>query len=93
MKDERLKAQIRAVAGLLAVATLLALFIAEFAFVDGSLPPDRIRVLLYLIAALLGVDIAADRLPFTVRSSENGIALELDTGGETNTPERERGKS
>jgi O-antigen ligase len=73
----------RAAAGFLAVAVLLGLFVAEF-FLDGTLDANRVRLLIGLIAALLGLDKVGEALPLTVEFSQG------DGGGsrdETNTDE------
>jgi len=56
----------RAVAGLAAVVTLLAMFLVETLDAGVTIEPGRIRTLVALIAALLGVDLAGAKLPFTV---------------------------
>lgn len=66
----------RAAAGFLAVVTLLGLFVAEFAF-NGDLDEATVRVLLALIAALLGLDKITESLPLQIdirgsESAENG---------------------
>ena len=55
----------RAVAGLMAVATLLGLFVVE-TLNHGTIEPGRVRTLLALIAALLGADLVSEKLPLTV---------------------------
>jgi hypothetical protein len=60
-------ARVRAVSGFAAVLTLLGLVIADFASL-GMLTPERTQVLVGLIAALLGLDMAADYLPLTVET-------------------------
>lgn len=59
----------RAVGGLATIGVLLGLFVAEF-FYAGTLEPGRVRVLLALIAALLGLDLAGERLPFQIEVSK-----------------------
>lgn len=54
--------KVRAVAGLAAVVTLLGLITAEF-FLPGTIEPGRIQLLVALIGALLGVDLAGEYLP------------------------------
>ena len=66
----------RAAAGFLAVVTLLGLFVAEFTF-NGDLDEATVRVLLALIAALLGLDKITESLPLQIEisgseSAENG---------------------
>jgi O-antigen ligase len=62
----------RAVAGLAAVVTLLAMFLVETLDAGVTIEPGRIRTLVALIAALLGVDLAGSKLPFTVTFSNEG---------------------
>jgi O-antigen ligase len=63
----------RALAGLAAVLVLLGLFVVETVGA-GSIEPGRVRTLLALIAALLGVDLAGTKMPltFTVESGDSG---------------------
>lgn len=55
----------RSISGVLAVLTLLGLFIAEF-FAAGELKPARIQILLLLIGALLGLDLLFENLPVDI---------------------------
>ena len=74
----------RAAAGFLAVAVLLGLFVAEF-FYKGTLDPARIRLLIGLIAALLGLDKVGEALPLSVEVTQGDGGESVDeTNDETN---------
>lgn len=74
---------VRAVSGFLSVLVLLSVVVAEIHL--GATPrPNRIFMLLFLIAALLGVDLVSEHLPLeiTVESGKD------DAGTDTSeTPE------
>lgn len=73
----------RAAAGFLAVAVLLGLFVAEF-FDGGTLDPARIRLLIGLIAALLGLDKVGEALPLSVEVTQGGGESVDETNDESN---------
>jgi protein-S-isoprenylcysteine O-methyltransferase Ste14 len=53
----------RAFGGLLSVAALLAILVAHTVFPNVTAPPWVVSLMLSLIAALLGVDIAWEQMP------------------------------
>ncbi|QPL12251.1 hypothetical protein HrrHc1_150 [Halorubrum phage Hardycor1] len=67
----------RAASGLLAVVTLLGLFVFEVS-TKATLDPNRIRILVILIAGLLGLDLLGENLPLDISVQSGG-----ETGGET----------
>jgi hypothetical protein len=67
-------ARVRALSGFTAVLTLLGLVIADFVS-RGMLTPARTQVLVALIAALLGLDMAAGYLPLRVET--NRLTIEV----------------
>jgi len=67
-----LKRQVRALAGLAAVITLLALIAADTIHPEISLTIEHQLLLISLISALLGVDLALDQLPITIDGASGG---------------------
>ena len=66
----------RAVGGLLAIITLLALVSADVLYQAVTLDGTTLAMLLGVISALLGVDMLADRLPVSITVGERD-----DNGG------------
>lgn len=66
----------RAVGGVLAVGTLLALFLLNFLKPELQLQRTTIWILLGLISALLGVDTMIEKLPVNVEISDQEGAQE-----------------
>ena len=61
----------RALSGFLSVLALLALVVGEF-YLERQIRPERVVMLLGLIAALLGVDLVRDHLPLNVTIVSGG---------------------
>lgn len=65
-----LKRRIRPLAGFAAVLTLLALMVADTIHPEITLTLENKVLLVSLISALLGVDIALDQLPITIGQTQ-----------------------
>lgn len=66
----------RAVSGVLTIGVLLALVAAEAVLEGVAITPARVALLLTMTSALLGVDMAAERLPVRVE-----VGARDDDGG------------
>ena len=79
-----LKRRIRPLAGFAAVLTLLALMVADTIHPEISLTLENKVLLVGMISALLGVDIALDQLPITTGQAptQNQNQNEEGNGGE-----------
>ena len=76
----------RAVSGVLAVAVLLGLFVFEVA-TSATLNPDRVRILIILIAGLLGLDLLGENLPLDITVESGGSESGTESGSGNETPE------
>jgi hypothetical protein len=79
-----LKRRIRPLAGFAAVLTLLALMVADTIHPEIALTLENKVLLVSMISALLGVDIALDQLPITMGQAptQNQNQNEEGNGGE-----------
>ena len=68
----KLKNRARSLAGFAAVITLLGLIAADTIHPQITLGVEDKVILISMISALLGVDLALDRLPFNVELKEGG---------------------
>lgn len=57
----------RATGGLLTIATLLGLVVADVVHPSITLDPTNLTLLLAIVSALLGVDIITERLPVSIK--------------------------
>ena len=64
--------RIRSIAGLAAVITLLGLIAADTIHPNIALSLEDKVILISLISALLGVDLALSEIPFTFKSADGG---------------------
>ncbi|UHQ96484.1 hypothetical protein [Natrinema halophilum] len=76
------KSRIRPLAGFAAVLTLLALMVADTVHPEITLTLENKVLLVSLISALLGVDIALDQLPVTIGRSQSQRQSEGRNGGD-----------
>jgi len=67
-----LKSKTRSLAGLAAVITLLALIGADTIYSGVSLSIEDKLILVSLISALLGIDIALNELPIQIKTGGGG---------------------
>ncbi|MDF9748383.1 hypothetical protein [Natrinema salsiterrestre] len=77
-----LKRRIRPLAGFAAVLTLLSLMVADTIHPEITLTLQNKALLVSLISALLGVDIALDQLPVTIGRTGTSQQNEGSNGGD-----------